>query len=46
MRKKISHNKYLETVNKSIEKFNDRMKTFESENEMGKSLSNLIVNIK
>lgn len=45
MRKKISHNRYLETMDKRIEKFNKLMKTFESENEIGKNLSNLIVNI-
>ena len=45
MRKKISHNRYIETMDKRIEKFNELMKTFESENELGKNLSNLIVNI-
>lgn len=45
MRKKISHNRYLETMDKRIEKFNDLMKCFESENDLGKNLSNLIVNI-
>jgi hypothetical protein len=32
-------------MEKRIEKFNDLMKVFESENETGKNLSNLIVNI-
>jgi transposase len=45
MRKKISHNRYLETMDKRIEKFNELMKTFESENEIDKYLSYLIVNI-
>lgn len=45
MRKKISHNRYIETMDKRIEKFNELMQTFESENELGKKLSNLIVNI-
>jgi transposase len=45
MRKKISHNRYLETMDKRIEKFNELMKTFECENDIGKKLSNLIVNI-
>jgi transposase len=45
MRKKITHNRYIETMNTRIEKFNDLMKTFESENEIGKNLTNLIVNI-
>jgi transposase len=45
MRKKISHNRHIETMDKRIEKFNDLMKTFEIENEIGKKLSNLIVNI-
>ncbi len=45
MRKKISHNRYIETMDKRIEKFNELMKKFEFENELGKILSNLIVNI-
>lgn len=45
MRKKISHNRYIETMDKRIEKFNELMKIFETENELGKNLSNLIVNI-
>ncbi len=45
MRKKISHNRYLETMDKRIEKFKELMKTFELENELGKKLSNLIENI-
>lgn len=45
MRKKISHNRYLETMNIRIQKFNELMKTFEFENDLGKNLSNLIVNI-
>lgn len=45
MRKKISHNRYLETMDIRIEKFNQLMKTFEFENDLGKNLSKLIVNI-
>lgn len=45
MRKKISHNRYIETMERRIEKFNELMKTFESENTLGKNLSILIVNI-
>lgn len=45
MRKKITHNRYIESMNDRIEKFNELMKTFEKENENGKNLSNLIVNI-
>lgn len=45
MRKKITHNRYLESMDNRIMKFNDLMKTFENENEIGKNLSNLIVNI-
>lgn len=45
IRKKISHNRYLETMDIRIEKFNELMKTFEFENDLGKNLSKLIVNI-
>ena len=45
MRKKITHNRYLESMNDRIAKFMELMKTFENENQLGKSLSNLIVNI-
>lgn len=45
MRKKISHNRYLETMDIRIEKFNELMKIFEFENDLGKNLSKLIVNI-
>lgn len=45
MRKKIAHNRYLETMNERILKFNAFMTAFENENELGKTLSNLIVNI-
>ena len=45
MRKKISHNRYLETMDIRIDKFNRLMKTFEVENDLGKNLSKLIVNI-
>jgi transposase len=45
MRKKISHNRYLETMEDRILKFNELMNTFKHENELGKKLTNLIVNI-
>jgi len=45
MRKKINHNRYLETMNDRIDKFNELMNQFENENQLGKNLSNLIVNI-
>ena len=45
MRKKITHNRYLETMETRIEKFNQLMKEFEIENNLGKKLSNLTVNI-
>jgi transposase len=45
MRKKITHNRYIEDMNTRIEKFQDLMKEFEAENQIGKNLANLIVNI-
>jgi transposase len=45
MRKKITHNRYLETIDIRIEKFNEFIKDFEVENDLGKNLSNLIVNL-
>jgi transposase len=45
MTKKITHNRYLESMNDRITKFNEFIKTFETENETGKNLSKLIVNI-
>lgn len=45
MRKKISHNRYLETMSERIQKFNDLMHQFKNENQLAKNLSNLIVNI-
>jgi putative transposase len=45
MRKSISHNRYLETMDLRIEKFNSFIKSFENENELGKRLAKLIVNI-
>lgn len=45
MRKKISHNRYLETMSDRILKFNELMKIFEEENQLGKDLSKLNVNI-
>lgn len=45
MRKKITHNRYLEKMEDRIQKFNLLMSEFEEENELGKKLSNIIVNI-
>ena len=45
MRKKISHNRYLETMSDRIEKFNELMRAFEAQNNFGINLCNLIVNI-
>lgn len=45
MRKKISHNRYLETMGDRITKFNELMKQFQYENILGKNLARLIVNI-
>ena len=44
MRKKISHNRYLETMSDRIEKFNELMRAFEAQNNFGINLCNLIVN--
>lgn len=45
MRKKIAHNRYIETMEERLTKFNELMNQFKSENSLGKSLSHLIVNI-
>ncbi len=45
MRKKISHNRYLETMEERLTKFNELMSQFKIENSLGKNLSHLIVNI-
>lgn len=45
MRKKITHNRYLETMEDRITKFNQLMDSFKVENCIGKNLCNLIVNI-
>ena len=45
MRKKITHNRYLESMENRILRFNDLMEVFKVENELGKKLSNLTVNI-
>jgi transposase len=45
MRKKITHNRYVETMEKRLEYFNAFMNDFKTENQIGKNLSNLIVNI-
>jgi putative transposase len=45
MRKKITHNRYLEKMEDRIKYFNQFMLNFKIENEVGKNLSKLIVNI-
>lgn len=45
MRKKITHNRYVETMETRIKYFNEFIGQFSIENDLGKSLSNLIVNI-
>lgn len=45
MRKKISHNRYVEKIEDRIKYFNQLMDLFKTENQIGKNLSNLIVNI-
>lgn len=45
MRKKITHNRYTEKLADRITHFNNFMQDFKIENEKGKNLSNLIVNI-
>lgn len=45
MRKKISHNRYLETMDKRITAFESLMEEFKEENETGKRLAKLIVNL-
>jgi hypothetical protein len=43
--KKISHNRYLESMEVRISKFKELMSEFENENQLGKNLPKLIVNI-
>ena len=45
MRKKITHNRYLETMEDRITKFNQLMDSFKVENCIGKNLCNLFINI-
>ena len=45
MRKKITHNRYIEEMETRILAFRSLMKEFEVQNELGRNLSNLIVNI-
>jgi transposase len=45
MRKKITHNRYLETMEDRLAKFKELMNQFHFENSLGKKLSRLIVNI-
>jgi transposase len=45
MRKKITHNRYVESIESRIEAFEAFMEGFKVENPTGKRLANLIVNI-
>lgn len=45
MRKKITHNRYVESMEKRLEHFFKFIEQFSHENNIGKNLSNLIVNI-
>ena len=45
MRKKITHNRYVETMDDRIKYFNEFICNFNTENDLGKKLTNLIVNI-
>jgi putative transposase len=45
MRKKITHNRYLETMENRIAAFDALMAEFQDENDLGKRLAKLIVNI-
>jgi len=45
MRKKITHNRYLENMEDRIKFFDELMEEFKTENQLGKNLSKLIVNI-
>ena len=45
MRKKITHNRFLETMEIRIEAFKNLMNQFKSENDLGKKLCRLIENI-
>jgi transposase len=45
MRKKITHNRYVESIESRIEAFEAFMEGFKMENPNGKRLANLIVNI-
>ncbi|MEX8549185.1 MAG: IS630 family transposase [Mucilaginibacter sp.] len=45
MRKKITHNRYVQNLKDRITKFETFMQDFKVENELGKNLAKLIVNI-
>ncbi len=45
MRKKITHNRYVETMEARIEAFHRLMENFAEENQLGKNLSKLIVQL-
>jgi transposase len=45
MRKKITHNRYVETMDRRIELFEEWLADFKEENDLGKRLTNLTVNI-
>lgn len=45
MRKKITHNRYVESLDQRIKHFDTLMNDFKVENEIGKNLARLFVNI-
>jgi len=45
MRKKITHNRYVQSLEQRINCFDKFIETFETENQLGKNLAKLIVNI-
>jgi transposase len=45
MRKSITHNRFVESIEQRMEKFSLFIKQFEQENQLGKNLCNLTVNI-
>jgi putative transposase len=45
MRKKITHNRFMEKMENRIEAFRNLMNQFQTQNDLGKSLCNLFENI-
>jgi transposase len=45
MRKKITHNRYVDTMEEKIKAFRRLMENFVEENQLGKDLSKLIVQV-